>query len=194
MVRERGIAMNMIDLLETSPVIAAVKNESGLENCLKTDCRVVFLLFGTICDVAELVDRVKESGKIAIVHVDLIQGLSSKEVAVDFIRRNTRADGIISTKSPIVKHAKELGMICIQRTFVVDSMALSTLKKQIESFHPDAIEIMPGVMPRVIQKIRQETELPLIAGGLLSDKKDIMAAFEAGADAVSTTREELWYV
>ncbi len=184
----------MIDLLETSPVIAAVKNESGLENCLKTDCRVVFLLFGTICDVAELVDRVKESGKIAIVHVDLIQGLSSKEVAVDFIRRNTRADGIISTKSPIVKHAKELGMICIQRTFVVDSMALSTLKKQIESFHPDAIEIMPGVMPRVIQKIRQETELPLIAGGLLSDKKDIMAAFEAGADAVSTTREELWYV
>ncbi|MCR4629836.1 glycerol-3-phosphate responsive antiterminator [[Clostridium] aminophilum] len=186
--------MNMIDLLETSPVIAAVKNESGLENCLKTDCRVVFLLFGTICDVAELVDRVKESGKIAIVHVDLIQGLSSKEVAVDFIRRNTRADGIISTKSPIVKHAKELGMICIQRTFVVDSMALSTLKKQIESFHPDAIEIMPGVMPRVIQKIRQETELPLIAGGLLSDKKDIMAAFEAGADAVSTTREELWYV
>lgn len=194
MARERGIAMNMIDLLETSPVIAAVKNESGLENCLKTDCRVVFLLFGTICDVAELVDRVKESGKIAIVHVDLIQGLSSKEVAVDFIRRNTRADGIISTKSPIVKHAKELGMICIQRTFVVDSMALSTLKKQIESFHPDAIEIMPGVMPRVIQKIRQETELPLIAGGLLSDKKDIMAAFEAGADAVSTTREELWYV
>ncbi|WP_352397680.1 glycerol-3-phosphate responsive antiterminator [[Clostridium] aminophilum] len=186
--------MNMIDLLETSPVIAAVKNESGLENCLKTECRVVFLLFGTICDVADLVDRVKGAGKIAIVHVDLIQGLSSKEVAVDFIHRNTRADGIISTKSPIVKHAKELGMICIQRTFVVDSMALSTLKKQIESFHPDAIEIMPGVMPRVIQKIRQETELPLIAGGLLSDKKDIMAAFEAGADAVSTTREELWYV
>ena len=184
----------MIDLLETSPVIAAVKNESGLENCLKTECRVVFLLFGTICDVADLVDRVKAAGKIAIVHVDLIQGLSSKEVAVDFIHRNTRADGIISTKSPIVKHAKELGMICIQRTFVVDSMALSTLKKQIESFHPDAIEIMPGVMPRVIQKIRQETELPLIAGGLLSDKKDIMAAFEAGADAVSTTREELWYV
>lgn len=186
--------MNMIDLLETSPVIAAVKNESGLENCLKTECRVVFLLFGTICDVADLVDRVKTAGKIAIVHVDLIQGLSSKEVSVDFIHRNTRADGIISTKSPIVKHAKELGMICIQRTFVVDSMALSTLKKQIESFHPDAIEIMPGVMPRVIQKIRQETELPLIAGGLLSDKKDIMAAFEAGADAVSTTREELWYV
>lgn len=186
--------MNMIDLLETSPVIAAVKNESGLENCLKTECRVVFLLFGTICDVADLVDRVKAAGKIAIVHVDLIQGLSSKEVSVDFIHRNTRADGIISTKSPIVKHAKELGMICIQRTFVVDSMALSTLKKQIESFHPDAIEIMPGVMPRVIQKIRQETELPLIAGGLLSDKKDIMAAFEAGADAVSTTREELWYV
>jgi len=186
--------MNMIDILETSPVIAAVKSEEGLEHSLETDCQIVFLLFGTICDVAKLVDRIKERGKTAIVHVDFIAGLSAKEIAVDFVKNNTKADGIISTKASLVKHAKELGMLSIQRTFVVDSIALSALKKQIDTFRPDAVEVMPGVMPKILKEMREYTPICLIAGGLLSDKKDVMAAFAAGVDAVSTTREELWYI
>lgn len=186
--------MNMMELLEISPVIAAVKSEEGLDHALESDCQVVFLLFGSICDIDQLVERVKAKDKIAIVHVDFVAGLSTKEIAVEFIKKNTRADGIISTKAPLVKHAKELGLLCIQRTFVVDSIALATLKKQIDTFKPDAIEIMPGVMPKILKIMREYTSMPLIAGGLLSDKKDVMAAFAAGADAVSTTKEELWYV
>ena len=186
--------MNMMELLETSPVIAAVKSEDGLKAALESDCQVIFLLFGSICDVDQLVDRIKKKDKTAVVHVDIIAGLNTKEVAVEFIRKNTHADGIISTKAPLVKHARELGLLSIQRTFVVDSIALSMLKKQIDAFHPDAVEIMPGVMPKILKVIREYTNMPLIAGGLLSDKKDVMAAFAAGADAVSTTRQELWYV
>ena len=37
-------------------------------------------------------------------------------------------------------------------------------------------------------------EAEIIAGGLLTDKKDVMAALEAGADAVSTTSVPLWSV
>ena len=81
-----------------------------------------------------------------------------------------------------------------QRTFLIDSMALDNMKKQLESFKPDFMELMPGVMPGVLRVVRQVTDIPLVAGGLLSDKKDIMAAFDAGVDAVSTTKEELWYV
>ena len=186
--------MNMMDLLEESPVIAAVKNEEGFSRALASECQIVFLLFGSICDIAQLVEQAKEKGKIVIVHVDLVAGLNSKEVAVDFIRKNTCADGIISTKAPLVKRARELGFFCIQRAFVVDSIALATLRKQLESFRPDAVEIMPGVMPRVLKIIRGYTGMSVIAGGLLSDKKDMMAAFSAGADAVSTTKEELWYM
>ena len=51
---------------------------------------------------------------------------------------------------------------------------------------------MPGVMPKILKTVRGYTEIPLVAGGLISDKKDILAAFDAGVDAVSTTREELW--
>ena len=180
------------DLFEISPIITAAKDEQGLEKALKTESPVVFLLFGNICNITGLVDQVKNSGKIAIVHVDLIQGLSSKEVAVDFIHQNTRADGIISTKAPLVRHAMDLGMIGGQRTFLIDSMALETTKKQLLTFQPDFMELMPGVMPKILKIVRGYTEIPLVAGGLISDKKDILAAFDAGVDAVSTTREELW--
>ena len=180
------------DLFEISPIITAVKDEQGLEKALKTESPVVFLRFGNICSITGLVDQVKNSGKIAIVHVDLIQGLSSKEVAVDFIHQNTRADGIISTKAPLVRHAMDLGMIGGQRTFLIDSMALETTKKQLLTFQPDFMELMPGVMPKILKTVRGYTEIPLVAGGLISDKKDILAAFDAGVDAVSTTREELW--
>ena len=180
------------DLFEISPIITAVKDEQGLEKALKTESPVVFLLFGNICNITGLVDQVKNSGKIAIVHVDLIQGLSSKEVAVDFIHQNTRADGIISTKAPLVRHAMDLGMIGGQRTFLIDSMALETTKKQLLTFQPDFMELMPGVMPKILKTVRGYTEIPLVAGGLISDKKDILAAFDAGVDAVSTTMEELW--
>lgn len=180
------------DLFEISPIITAVKDEQGLEKALKTESPVVFLLFGNICNITGLVDQVKNSGKIAIVHVDLIQGLSSNEVAVDFIHQNTRADGIISTKAPLVHHAMDLGMIGGQRTFLIDSMALETTKKQLLTFQPDFMELMPGVMPKILKTVRGYTEIPLVAGGLISDKKDILAAFDAGVDAVSTTREELW--
>ena len=145
-------------------------------------------------DAKEIVARIKDAGKVAIVHVDMIQGLSTKRVAVDFIAHNTRADGIISTKNTLVEHAKEMGLYAIQRTFVVDSIALDTLKKQIEMFRPDAVEIMPGVMPKILKIMREYTDIPLIAGGLLSDKKDVMAAFEAGTDAISATNEAVWYV
>lgn len=186
--------MTMLELLEESPIIAAVKSWEGLEKSLKSECKVVFVLFGTICDIDQIVARIKDAGKVVIVHVDMIQGLSTKRVAVDFIAHNTRADGIISTKNTLVEHAKEMGLYAIQRTFVVDSIALDTLKKQIEMFRPDAVEIMPGVMPKILKIMREYTDIPLIAGGLLSDKKDVMAAFEAGADAISATNEAVWYV
>ena len=37
------------------PVIAAVKDEAGLAAALESECEVVFLLFGSVVNVAELV-------------------------------------------------------------------------------------------------------------------------------------------
>ena len=76
------------DAMEESPVIAAVKDFEGLEKCCRIEeIRVVFILFGDVCNIDEIVRKVREKGKIAMVHIDLISGLGSKEIAVDFIKR-----------------------------------------------------------------------------------------------------------
>ena len=85
-------------------------------------------------------------------------------------------------------------MFGILRAFIIDSMAVDNTRKMLESFHPDMIEIMPGVMPKIIKSLRGSTSIPLIAGGLISEKKEVMELFEAGADAISTTRQKLWYI
>jgi glycerol-3-phosphate responsive antiterminator len=189
-----GKNVKLEDVFASSPVITAVKDDTGLRHAMEKDCAIVFILYGTICNIAQIVETVKEHGKLAIVHVDLIMGLGSKEVAVDFIKENTQADGIISTKPGLVKRAMELGLIGGQRAFLIDSIALENTRKQLASFRPDFMEIMPGMMPKILRLIRETSSVLLVAGGLLSDKQDIMAAFQAGVDAVSTTKEDLWEV
>ena len=182
------------EAFEDYPIIAAIRDEEGLTKCLDTECQIIFILYGSIMNICEITDKIKESGKYAFVHMDMIDGLSSKEVAVDYIKNNTKADGIISTKSSLIKRAKELGLFTVQRFFLLDSLAIKNVKKQIEQSHPDFIEILPGLMPRVISNVCAEIDRQVIAGGLISYKEDILSALDAGATAISTTNEALWYM
>lgn len=182
----------MLEIIAEFPVIAAVKDEKELKESLMTDCKVIFILFGNICNISEIVEKIKNKDKLAIIHADLVQGLSAKIEAIDYLKLNTKADGIISTKGNIVKYAVEIGLIGILRNFIIDSMAMENVHKQVSMANPDMIEIMPGIMPEIIEKIKSELKLPLIAGGLISEKKDVIAALASGADAVSTTKIGLW--
>ncbi len=172
--------------------ILAEKDDKGLERALLTDCRIIFLLYGNVCSVSGLVERIKSDHKLVMVHIDLIDGLSSKDVAVAFLRQNTQADGVISTKPAIVKAAKEQGLLAIQRFFLIDSLAMANFQKYTEVQAADAIEILPATMPKVIRKITTACRLPIIAGGLISDKEDILLALQNGAAAVSSTNQEVW--
>ena len=182
------------EAIENTPIIPAVKDEESLEVCLKSDSSVIFILFGDICSIADIVERIKEKGKLAMVHMDLIAGLGSKEVSVDYIKKRTRTDGIITTKPILVKRAKELGLAAVLRFFIIDSMALANLSRQTREARPDCIEVLPGVMPKVIRKITKENKIPLIAGGLISDKEDVCNALDAGAVAVSSTNTKIWFL
>ena len=175
--------------------MAAVKDENGLQKSLLSECGIIFVLYGDICSIRKITERIKEAGKLAMVHIDLIAGLSGKEVAVDFIRENTRADGIITTKPILVKRAKELGLFTVLRFFVIDSMAFENIEKQVRQARPDVIEMLPGVIaPKIISRLCRALRLPVIAGGLISEKEDIMAALGAGAVSISTTDEKVWFM
>lgn len=107
-----------LDAIEANPIIAAVKDEQGLSNCLqREELTVIFILYGDIRSIGEIVERIHQAGKIAMVHIDLITGLSSKEVSVDYICEDIHADGIISTKASMINRAKKLGMYTVLRFF-----------------------------------------------------------------------------
>lgn len=178
--------------MEDSPIIAAIRDDEGLKACLELDLDVIFILYGDICTISEIVRKCKEYKKKVFVHIDLIAGLAPREAAVDFIHEFTKADGIISTKPALTKHARELGMASVLRIFVLDSMALETISKQITLGKPDFLEILPGAMPKVIKKIAEQASVPVIAGGLISDKEDVMEALSAGASAISSTNIQVW--
>lgn len=178
--------------LEETPVIAAVKNMEGLESSLKTECNVIFVLFGDICSIPDIVKKGKAAGKLVVVHLDLITGLSLKEVAVDFISRCTQADGIITTKPALIKRARELGLGSVLRFFALDSMAFENIRRQLAVVRPGFIEVLPGQMPKVIRIISNDVRVPVIAGGLIAEKEDVLAALDAGAIAISSTNEAVW--
>ena len=181
------------EAVEENPIIAAVKNMDDLKICCSLeDIRVVFILFGDVCSIDRIVKRVKDAGKVAMVHVDLISGLSPKEISVEYLEEHTEADGIISTKPSLIKKAKELGMYTVLRYFLLDSMAFENIRQQQHMVRPDFIEVLPGVMPRVIKRICGSVKTPIIAGGLITDKEDVMAALSAGAIAVSSTNHQVW--
>ncbi|MDR1217866.1 MAG: glycerol-3-phosphate responsive antiterminator [Oscillospiraceae bacterium] len=179
--------------LKANPIIAAVKSAEGLSGCLKSDCGIVFVLFGDILSIADHVRRIKDAQKLAVVHIDLIDGLSPKEVSVRFMRDSTAADGIISTRQPLISSAKDLGLLTVHRFFILDSIALSNVEKQMRGGRADVVEILPGCMPKVISRLVKKIDVPLIAGGLISDGEDAAAALAAGASAISTTNPEVWF-
>lgn len=175
------------------PVIAAVKSMEGLKRALVSPSRVVFVLFGDLCNISKIVEQIKSTDKLAIVHIDLIDGLAPREISVRFVKTNTEADGIISTRSQLVSCAKKMGLITVERHFLLDSMSLANAEKHIASDGADFNEILPGVMPKIISRCVKKANTPIIAGGMILDKEDIVAALGAGATAVSTTKESLWF-
>ncbi len=183
---------NIKELLADSPVIAAVKDDFGLKKALASECQVIFLLYGNLMTVGELVRKIREAGKIAIVHIDLVEGLSNREIAVDALLKLSHPDGIISTRAGLIRRGKALGLTTIQRAFMIDSLSLQSLLTQMDTATPDFVEILPGIIPGIIRELTGKLEVPIIAGGLIRSKQDVLQALNAGVIAVSTTAETVW--
>lgn len=184
----------ILEELQINPVIAAVGSEEALTAAVESECRVIFLLMGNVLDVGELTARAHAGGKLCVIHLDLIEGLSGKEIAVDAVKKLTGAEGIISTRGTQIKRAKQLGMTAIQRGFMLDSRSLNSFEAQIRQSRPDFVEILPGLLPKVIAELKVRAGVPIIAGGFIHEKEDVIAALQAGALAVSASSPKVWSV
>lgn len=185
---------NFFSKIELKPVIAAISDLSQLDHSLESPCENIFLLTGNIFNLKEIANKVKSKNKELYIHIDLIDGFSKDTWGLEYIIKNIKPDGIITTKNNLIKLGKDLGAFTIQRLSILDSLSLDEGIKSIKNTRPDVVEILPGIIPKVIKKIHLETNIPIIAGGLVIDEEDLVDCLNSGAVAVSTTNKGLWYL
>ena len=177
------------EYLEDTPVIAAVQ-DSGWQDAVASPAKVIFCLKANLLTIKDRIDEAHKVGKLVFVHLDLADGIGKDKTGLEFLS-NCGVDGIITTRSNLVRYAKDMGLITVQRFFALDSQGVSGISDFISSSHPDYIEIMPGVIEKIISNFSKGS-IPVIAGGLIDSKSEVTAALSCGAVAVSTGKKELW--
>ncbi len=181
-----------MSLASLGPVIAAIREESELEQAINSPVKTIFLLSSDLINSKRVVQMVQGEGKQIFLHVDLVRGLGSDPEAIRYIAREIKPDGIISTKTQAVMAAKVEGLPSIQRVFALDSQALAKLTRSISAVEPDAIEILPGLLPKVIMDLKKKFSIPVITGGLISEEDEVEILLKVGASGISTSSSKLW--
>ena len=152
----------------------------------------VFLLGGSILTLPDMMAALRGANKFAFIHLDLCDGLGRDAAAVEWCARTLHPDGLISTKAQLLRKAEEQGMLTIHRLFLVDSSSLRGGMRHIAANPPDLIEVLPGLVPKAISQLRDTLNLPVIAGGMVTEERDVEQALAAGALAVSSSERGLW--
>ncbi|RDW16546.1 glycerol-3-phosphate responsive antiterminator GlpP [Oceanobacillus arenosus] len=173
-------------------VIPAIRSMKNFDRALETKHETIIFLETRLGQLKSMVDYAKRANKKVLIHFDLIQGLKADEYGMEFLIHEIKPDGILSTRANVISLAKKHKLLAIQRMFLLDSLALDHNLKLIERSRPDCIEVLPGLMPSMIEQIYENTKLPLIAGGLITTEEDVRNALDAGAIAISTSKKDLW--
>lgn len=173
-------------------ILPAFSSIKQFERFLVSDYEIGVFLETHISQLGNLHKLAEQHQKKIIYHVDLIHGLKSDDFAAEYLCQEYRPYGLISTKSNVILKAKQKGVIAIQRMFLIDSHALERSYRLVEKTKPDYIEVLPGAMPWMIKEVKERTQTKILAGGLIRTVEEVEKALEAGADAITTSKKELW--
>ena len=175
----------------SNKIIAAVRSHEELLKAAQSDVKIVFDLAPDILTVGERAEILHKAGKTFFIHIDLADGIGKDRSGIIYAK-NSGVDGIISTRSAIIKIARDAGLFTVQRFFIVDSHSIDTTIEALKSSKAQMIEIMPGSVVKVIKTLKETVEVPIIAGGLIETENEAMQAIKSGAAAVSTGKQSLW--
>ncbi len=174
------------------PVIAGLRNKEDALIAKDYAIEVCFYLTGTIFELRDIVSHTKRNKQLLFVHVDLIQGVARDACGIKVLVDEVGIDGILTTRTQLVREAKACGLLAIQRLFILDSEALKTGLRMLQSSHPDAVEILPAlILPNICKRLPPKLP-PIIGGGLVETSQELAAVLESSAMAVSTSKTQLW--
>ncbi len=180
-------------LLEQSRIIPAIRNADFIPAAIASPALIVSLLFGSPMTLGDVVRRLRSAGKLPIANLDLLSGFAQDADAVCLLVKLGVA-GIVSMRQSALRAAHSQGIIAIQRTFVVDSIAVHNITRALHHFVPHAIEMLPAVAaPLAVAALRADRpELPVIATGLVNSLRQVEELVGRGITSVATSNASLW--
>ncbi len=183
------------DALANCPIIAAVNLPDTFAQALSSPCRAIYVLTGNPLSLPEMLGQAREVGKLCLVNIDFLDGLARDRFAVDFLASKGVA-GIVSTHFEVLKAAHALGLLTVQRTFGIDSAAVTATRKSLGKFVPDLVEVLPAMAaPKIARRLLVDhPSLGIIGGGLIETVHEIEDLLAAGIRSVSVSNPHLWLI
>lgn len=188
-----GSGASWLDAVRRTRVIAAVRSVDDLSGLRESPVGVVFILNCTIFQLRAVVETCRRWGRYAFAHLDLVDGVGKDAAGVELLGREVGVHGIITTRSALIREARRVGLVAIQRVFLLDSASLATAVSVVRSTQPDAVEMMPALaVPAIAQRIPFPDLPPVIAGGLVQSPDELRYVLSSPVVAVSTSAPALW--
>jgi glycerol uptake operon antiterminator len=188
----RPAAREFVARFQSFPCGAAVKAPEQLDAALDSRCGAIFVLRANGLELSPVVQRIHLAGKLAVVHLDLVDGLSADLAGVRWLAR-CGADAIISSHGQAVRAIRAEGVVAIQRLLCVSQVGVEVGLVAVARSQPDIVELLPGViLPQVADLVMPRLDVPLLAGGFIHDAVAARRVLEAGALAVTTSAPALW--
>lgn len=127
-----------------------------------------------------------------VLHIDLLEGLTSDEAGLRFLAGLRIIDGIITVRQHLIAPARRLGLASILLLFLQDGLAVERGRHLVEQCQPDALELVPGVAALETAAEFENVPMPRIAGGLVRTPELVHKLLHSGCKAVSSSSAKLW--
>ncbi len=173
-------------------IIPALWNYENILIAKRSKSKNVFVLGATIGSLKDPIKELLE--KNVWIDLDMMKGINPDYEGIKYIK-SLGYYGVITVKSSIIGMAKNINLKAIQRFFAIDSMSLKNGIQNLKRSKADYIEVLPGiVLYDIINEMKIELDIPVIAAGLIQDRRTIEKLFDIGVSAVSTSKVSLWEV
>lgn len=187
---ERSVA-EFVARLRARPCCAAVVGVPFLDRALASASPIIFVLRGDGLELRHTISRIHEAGKLAVIHLDLVDGLAADAQGVAWVARSG-ADAIITSHGRLVPAIRREGCLAIHRVLLSRRGHLDSAMKAAARAAPDILEVLPGIVLPSITQLLPRLGIPVLAGGFIRTEADVTAVMAAGARGVTTSQSELW--
>ncbi|MUM76342.1 hypothetical protein GKC30_01695 [Pseudodesulfovibrio sp. F-1] len=181
-----------MDTIRRERVIAAIADLQHVVTALESDIHTVFLLHDNVRELEQAVGVLRGNGKRVFIHFDMVEGLAPNPAGLEHLRSLFSFDGVITTKGGVIRKGKKLGLVTIQRIFMIDSRSIDTAVSAVGKYEPDAVEIMPGLLAKAVHHLHGLIRPPLITGGMISTREEVEMMLATPVAAISASVTGLW--